>query len=170
MSSIELAEKAAKHLLLERGWTKVQMSNDANFNRLGNVRRDFTHLGRLFVAWTIVDGKPLIDTLFKVDRFGVNGCGLNMTIATVSATRESELMRVGHTPTKAGHLDLYFWIPYYAEVRTTPNDHGNPGAGLTCTYPLLIKLQNPPGLSQVEGRLYFASKSDFAALWPEFDF
>lgn len=170
MSSNERAEKASKRLTLERSWTKAHMRDDENFNRLGNVRRDFAHLEKFFVAWTIVDGKPLIDTLFKADRFGVNGRGLNMTMATVSATREAGLLRLSHIPTKVPHLDLYLWIPYFAEVRTTPCDHDDPASGPICTYPLLVKHQYPPRLGQVEGRLYFAPKSEFAALWPEFDF
>lgn len=170
MSSTELADKAAKHLLWERAWTKHQMRNDPLFNRLGNVRRDFSFLGKLFVAWTIVDGEPLIDTLFRADRFGANGSGLSLTVALATASRPSDIMRLGHVPAKVPHLDLYLWIPYYAEVRVTPVHHDCPDLGLVCTYPLLVKYDNPLERGQKEGHLYFAPKSEFAKLWPKHDF
>lgn len=170
MSSTELADKAAKHLLLERSWTKHQMRDDPLFNRMGSVRRDFAFLGKLFVAWTIVDGKPLIDTLFRADRFSVNGSGLGMTVALATANRPLDIMRLGHVPAKVPHLELYLWIPYYAEVRVTPNSHDRPEHGLVCTYPLLVKHDNPLDRGQKEAHLYFAPKTEFIKLWPEHDF
>jgi hypothetical protein len=170
MSSNGLAEKAAVLLNLERGWTRKLTASDPVFTSLPNVKRDHAYLGRLFVAWHMQGDQPQIDTLFKVDRFGVNANGMNMTIATVSANQPDNLLRVSHVPVKVPHLNLYFWIPYFAEVRSVPYDPSDPTSRLTCSLPLLIKYRNPLALGQVEGRLYFASKSEFCALWPDHAF
>lgn len=156
---------------MERGWTKELMKDDPLFNRLANVRRDHANLGRMFLAWTVVNGKPQIEALFKVDRFGLSGEGMNMTIAMATAAgKSSNLFRIRHLPVKVPGLDLYLWLPNFGEVRYVPTDHKDPHSHFFCSVPLLVKYQHPPGLSQVEERLYFASKNDFATLWPAHDF
>lgn len=170
MSSIELAEKAMRNNQLERSWTKDRMKGDALFERLANTRRDYAYLGRLFVAWTIQAGAPVIDCLFLVDRFGVSDAGLNVTIRTATAKGDTGLLRVTHNPIKAPGLSLYFWLPHHAEVRYTPFTRVAGEQRFRCNYPLLVKHQDLIELGQKEGHTYFGAKSEFVKLWPDHDF
>lgn len=170
MINNKLVERAARSVELERMWVKEAMQEDALFGRLANTQRNRVHLGRMFVAWTIVDDAPLIDTLFKVEDISIGERGLRVMVATASAVRDLGILRIDHSPKKVHNLDLYFWIPNHSEVRYAPADPGNPKSQFFTSLPLLVRFQHPPEMSQVPGRLYFAPKNEFAAIWPSHNF
>ena len=165
-----IAVRTARSLTLERSWTRKLTKGDPLWARLPNVRRDHAYIGRMFVAWRIEDGKPLIDSLYKVEGFSLGQSGISVTIATVSAAGPTQSLHIRHTPQKAPLIDVYFWIPNFAEVRYTPANNNDPDSHFSCSTPLMIKFQHPHNLSQVDNRLYFAPKSEFVTLWPAFDF
>lgn len=163
-------EMAAKHVEWERDWVKKVTGGDPLFARLANNHRDRLYVGRMFVAWTVADGAPIINTLFRVHTLSLGERGLAATITTATAARDLTYLKLDHIPKQAPGLELYLWLPNFSEVRYAPANPNNPDSQCYCSVPLLARYQHPPSLSQVPGRLYFASKSEFVALWPSHDF
>ena len=165
-----IAVRTARSLTLERSWTKRLTKDDPLWARLPNTRRDHAYIGRMFVAWRVENGKPVIDSLYKVEGFNLGQTGISVAISTVSANSSPQTLYIRHTPQKAPLIDVYFWVPNFAEVRYTPANNNDPDSSFSCSTPLMIKFQHPHNLSQVDNRLYFAPKSEFVTRWPAFDF
>ncbi len=170
MDAASLGIRTIRHLDLDRGWTNEVMKGDKLFLSLANTRRDHAYVGRHFVAWTMVDGGPVINTLFEIQRVGISEHGLNVTVGIARPNVDGiEHIRITTHPTKVPHLDLYLWLPAFAEVRYIPINPEDPSRR-RCSLPMLIKHRHRPDHAQHEGYPYFASKGDFLALWPEHSF
>lgn len=171
MEQATYSGKGQRHLLLEQKWTNTKTASDALFHSLRHLRRDHAYCGRLFVLWAVEGDQPAIKALFKVHRLGLNESGIHIVIHVARpGVEEMEHITVRHDPLRVRGFDLYFWIPHFAEVRYAPTVYIDPDAHMRCSAPLIYKHRNRPDVSQDEGRQYFASKSEYAALWPSHDF
>lgn len=170
MSLTDLAQKATFHMRKERRWTNHKTKDDPLFSQPGTVSRDHVYLGRMFVAWKIYNGSPVIKALLKTDKMSVANDGLKITMAIVRAGTDNEYLRVNNVPIRLNGHHAYLWIPYYAEVRSTPIDRDDDTSAFRCSVPLMIKQQNSAKEGQLEGCDYFASHSEFVSLWPEYNF
>lgn len=171
MNIATIGARSTRHMRLEKDWLYREMKTDELFCSLVSTRRDHTYIGRNFLAWTMVQGCPIINTLFEVERFGINERGLYVTFGIARPNVAGiERIRVTNHPLKLRHLDLYLWLPYFAEVRNVPIDASDPASRRRTSVPLLFKHRHRPDTGQIDGYPYFSSKGDFLALWPEHAF
>ncbi len=167
----ELSPKAQKNLVQERRWLSRRVAGDAVFAGLLNTRRGHVYFGEYFVYWSVVGGQPAMKALMRVDNIHLGESGLSVRLGVVRPGQEEvETFFFGHQPLKVSGLDLYLWLPAFAEVRYTPMDYSNPESKFHVSVPIVIRSLNRSDEGQDEGCSYFASKSEFVALWPASNF
>jgi hypothetical protein len=157
----------AERLHQERVWLRRRTQGDELFEKLGCTHATYAYEGRRFVAWTVVDGKPRIEALFRADAIKLTAGGLAVTF---------DVQRPGHglgrftataQPEKVPGLDLFLWMPAFGDIHYVPFKWSDEHSPWRVSVSFVAKTGNRPDVGAVEGGRYFATAKEFASYWPE---
>lgn len=165
-----LDERQAYQVGLEKAWIAKRMAHDPIFCGLRRFRRDYAHVGRIFVLWERKDSKPVIRALVRVSAIAVTpqrGLEVSLDISRPDVVTQ---MLVDHRPRTLHELPVYFWLPSYIDMRYTPANQANPFGSRILSVPFMVRVQGNPDQDDQDDVLFFEPVNEFTKRWPDHAF
>lgn len=157
----------AERLQQERVWLRRRMQGDELFGQLACTHATYTYVGRRFVAWTVAEGKPRIEAVFRTSQINLTDAGLSVTFDVHRPGHGIGRVVASAHPEKVPGLDLFLWMPAFGDVHYVPFKWSDEFSPWRVSVSFVAKTANRPDVGAVEGGRYFATVKEFASYWPE---
>lgn len=133
------------------------------WNNLRSTFKTSASWRRQFILWQLTeDGPATLYTMQAVDFVASFQGGLQLTFATPHGP-----FHVSHIPAKLPGVDIFVWIPQFAEVRWAPYDYMDLSAGRHAVVPICFKLASNLPKSPTVGDEYVSTAAQLRQHFPQ---